>query len=289
MMFNKQKGLTLIELMIAMLLSLVITYAAFSIMVSNNQTANIAETASQSQDNGRFAISFLSRQITKAGYSPIDTGGDDTIQPFADICDSANISGQYGMCTSDDNNTSGDGTSMGDRLTIIRTADNARSCFGSQLKKDAGTGAVIAEGTIVTDAFWVAENNGVKSLYCQTFEFEPSTFSSSNAISTAQPITAGIAAMHILYGQSTEESVNGSRNVTAYLAANELNSRSGNDYEKDWEQVYSVRLSILTESFDSTARLSGNRDYILLDAAPYTVSDQISRQVFSTTITRANF
>jgi len=284
---KKQQGLTFIELMIAMLLGLVIIYAVANIMVSNNQTATIAETAAQAQDNGRFAMSYLSRRILRAGYMP-----DMPVvppQPFADLCDDNNQLGQYGMCSENQNNDGQGEESTGDKLAIVRTADDNLSCFGTQLREDAGAGAPVTTEPRVVDVFWVEESNNISSLYCQTFAQQPATLASTNALSSKQPIVAGIAAMHILYGIATQDQNSVQRRVSRYVAPEQLPNRTANNFEKNWQQVEAVKVAILTEAFDEMRGLSGDRSYILLDSAPYTYSDQIIRQVFSTTIARANF
>lgn len=281
--FQKQRGLTLIELMIAMVLGLVVVYAVTTIMISNNQTATITETTSQAQDNGRFAMSYLNRRILRAGYNPNEMTL--ALEPFADLCDPNNATATYGMCTDNSNNENDAAT--GDRIAIRRVADNNLSCFGTALSNQS-TGAAITSQPIVVDAFWVEVVNGVSSLYCQTFDAEPVSMNETNALSTQQPIVAGIAAMHVLYGEAADASNSSTRAVTRYIAPEDLDDR-GASYEKDWKSVHAVKISILTEAFDETNSLTGQRRYILLDAAPYLFEDRINRQVFSTAIARANF
>ena len=273
-MLRHQQGMSLIELMIAMVLSLVVVYFVMQILIGSNQTASLADTLTQSQETGRFSISYLNRSALRAGYDP--EGGD--LQPFANLCTADNPTAANGMCTQDTDNTV-DGETTGDRLAIVRTAEagNATSCWGSNL--------VLANNTQVADVFWVEVNDdGLSSLMCRTYNFGTGV-----AMVDAQPLAAGVVAMHVLYGQSAADSATGERNVTTYVPADDLSNNTGLDYSRDWERVYAVRVALLTQAFDDTSGLVGARNYILFDAAPYQFDDRFARQVFTTTVARANF
>lgn len=64
-----QQGLTLIELMIALVLGLVIVAAVTQLFLSNRQAYRLAEAQSRLQDNARFAVELLSRDVRSAGFS----------------------------------------------------------------------------------------------------------------------------------------------------------------------------------------------------------------------------
>ena len=65
-----QTGLTLVELMIAMVLGLLLILAASQVFLSSKRTYTTQEAVSRIQENGRFGIDILSRNIRKAGYTP---------------------------------------------------------------------------------------------------------------------------------------------------------------------------------------------------------------------------
>lgn len=65
----KQSGLSLIELMISIVLGLLIMTAVIQLFVSNKQTYLVTESQTQMQDNARFALNFISKEIRSAGYS----------------------------------------------------------------------------------------------------------------------------------------------------------------------------------------------------------------------------
>jgi type IV pilus assembly protein PilW len=73
----KQQGLSLVELMVALVLSLVVLLVTTGIYVSNKQTYRFLDSYALLQENGRFAIYFLREHILQAGF-PRQAG----INPF---------------------------------------------------------------------------------------------------------------------------------------------------------------------------------------------------------------
>lgn len=65
--FSAQKGLTLVELMIAITLGLFVLLAATTLLLSSKAGYTAQDEASQIQDTGRFVIDNISRAIRQAG------------------------------------------------------------------------------------------------------------------------------------------------------------------------------------------------------------------------------
>lgn len=259
-----QRGMTLIELMIASVLGLVITAAVVQIVITSNRTAILSDNLAQSQETGRFVIGYLSEALRRAGY----TNNPDPIPPFADLC----ISGQPPAgCTSNSN------SAFGDRIAINR------SLFAGDMNTCNGQPIALPAGTIVTDAYWInadADNN--PGLYCQTFD------DTQNPLSDPLIIVNGVLALHALYGQALADSPTGERNVQQYVSADKLQTDPVTG-QINWRRVYAIRIAVLTRSLQSGAIENTERIYRLLDADLYRYTDQTSRQVFSTSIAIANF
>ena len=66
--WKSQKGLTLIELMIAVFLSIFIVGAMISVFGNSKQNYRLNENMSRLQENARFAVSFIARDIRMADY-----------------------------------------------------------------------------------------------------------------------------------------------------------------------------------------------------------------------------
>lgn len=65
---NKQKGLSLVELMIAITLSLILLTGVMQVFLSSKTVFSTQQALSRVQETGRLAIEFLAKDIRMAGY-----------------------------------------------------------------------------------------------------------------------------------------------------------------------------------------------------------------------------
>lgn len=74
---QQQKGLSLIELMVSLVVGLILIAAVFNMYSGNVRSARFTEGVQAIQENGRYAVSVLQRSFRLAGYSPtLDASGD---------------------------------------------------------------------------------------------------------------------------------------------------------------------------------------------------------------------
>ncbi len=71
---RSQHGVTLVELMIAITISLIIAIGISSIYASSKRSFKLQEEFSRLQENGRFAINHITRFVRSAGYSGCASG-----------------------------------------------------------------------------------------------------------------------------------------------------------------------------------------------------------------------
>ncbi len=71
---RSQQGMTLVEIMIALAISMVLLTGVLQIMISSKQTYRIQEGTARLQENGRFATQFISEDLRMAGYSGCSSG-----------------------------------------------------------------------------------------------------------------------------------------------------------------------------------------------------------------------
>jgi type IV pilus assembly protein PilW len=97
---NRLRGFTLIEMMIAITIGLIVTLAVSQIFVTSRSVYTMEENLARVQENGRFAMQFLTRDIRMAGYAgcsskltfATSTGAD---CPQGKICSIANPANAY--------------------------------------------------------------------------------------------------------------------------------------------------------------------------------------------------
>jgi type IV pilus assembly protein PilW len=68
-----QTGLSLIELMIAITLGILLTSAMISLFINSKKSYRINENMSRLQENAKFAMTFISRDIRMADYRACET------------------------------------------------------------------------------------------------------------------------------------------------------------------------------------------------------------------------
>jgi type IV pilus assembly protein PilW len=66
---RRQRGLTLVELMVSLVLSLVLTLGAVQLFTGSKQTYQLSDALARVQENGRFAVDLLARDIRQAGFT----------------------------------------------------------------------------------------------------------------------------------------------------------------------------------------------------------------------------
>ncbi len=71
----RQRGVTLVELMVAMVLGLIFIGGAISLMLANRRSSDTNTGLSQVQEAGRTAFELLSRDLRQAGLSGCDNAG----------------------------------------------------------------------------------------------------------------------------------------------------------------------------------------------------------------------
>ena len=71
---TKQRGVTLIELMLAMAIGLIIMLGVGTVYSNSKKTYRVQEEFSRMQENGRFALEYIARFVRGAGYAGCASG-----------------------------------------------------------------------------------------------------------------------------------------------------------------------------------------------------------------------
>lgn len=66
---HRQRGLTLLEILVALTVGLVVIGGTIQIYVSSSQTYRVQESLSRIQEGGRYAMEVLNREIRMAGFT----------------------------------------------------------------------------------------------------------------------------------------------------------------------------------------------------------------------------
>lgn len=312
---HNEQGFTLVELMITLVLSLLITYGIAQVLISSNQSSSSSDGLSEAQETARFVMSSLGKQIRASGANSIKNNSIKTRAimgcdvPALNAINACSAENNIGATEANITITSANALNgglvalSGDRLALAwvpPTSLNYPPLQGEAavptfpaITTDC-TGASLAgfkSDTSIVNVFWVSldpqtvsappdPSTERNSLFCQGHLFD-STNQTVIASGTPQVIANGVEALQVLYGEATDPlPTNGSRNVSRYVNANEV---------ANWNDVYAIKIAIMTRSISDVTNSAANKQYIMLDAGLYNFTDTVNRQVFSSTFAFSNF
>ena len=257
---TRQYGLSMVELLVAMALGLLLTVGALQMMLASQQLYDTTDSQSRIQENGRFALDFLSRELSKAYYqtTDIETMANRTF--LTDSCITTDPN-DIDACTEDDPGHDDNNEDAGDRIGAVFNPENDRDCVGNTVGPD----------DIIANVFYVDTVDGISALYCGGFSLESDDWINGGP----RPLVDGVESLQILY--RVELAGGGS---FSYVSADDVT---------DWAAVSAIRVAVLVNNGQEIG--SGNletRTFTLLDAGPFSLTDKHERQVYSTTITLNN-
>ncbi len=230
-----QSGFTIVEMMVAMSISLVVMLGFAATFVNMKQTFNSQNGLALLQDNERLASLILNSALDEAGYFP--TGADPTATPKVPP------------------------TSV-DRSGIIRSAPTTLPAYGGLMAKTFYIFGSAADSTTspptpetISTAFLSAPNDGL--LTCQggtnttasnvsvrnIFYVDAKTSTlgctvlANNSDAAApgsvfQPLITGVQSMRVMYGVDT----NGDKAMDSYLAVQDMGAY--------WNNVKSIQITL---------------------------------------------
>lgn len=149
---RKQTGLSLVELMIALVLGLIVVSAVFNTYLGSTRSSRFSQGLQHMQENGRYGITTLQRGIRLAGYSSVGE-----LTPF-DIANSSATSIVVRMQDTRDCNGA-DTTAVGgiaENTYAHNDVDQTITCTGNV----GGVAMPIVEGVESMRLLWGTDADG---------------------------------------------------------------------------------------------------------------------------------
>lgn len=205
---RQQHGFTMVELLVAMVISLFIALAAIAALTATRQGLNTVDAASQLRDNGRFAADLIQRLGVQSGFKDVwdasrpasQKNNDDDIAPSITGFNNATSSSSdpLNAFTTRTAGSVGYGSDvLIVRNQLVRLNDNSNDADGSMIDCKGNTlttnAAPSERDERMASILSVEVSNGEPSLMC-------ATVSSAGTISTKQPIIQGVENFQVLYG-----------------------------------------------------------------------------------------
>ncbi len=190
--FNKkqQLGLTLVELMIAMVIGLVLVGGVIQIFVANNQTYRVTENMSRVQENGRFVLDNLGKIVRLAGFQGNTEAAPDNSFPSTTFTapEPAVVFAARQVISGTDGGVSGGGALDPSDVLFVRFRGADKGAMTDCTGTSIGEGTAYS-GVEVVNRYYL--QNG--SLTC---------FSSTNPV--PQPLIDNVVSFQVLYGMTTD-------------------------------------------------------------------------------------
>lgn len=266
----KQRGLSIVELLVAVVISMLLMTGVVQVFLSSKQTYASNEAASRLQENGRFALEFIAQSARHAGYvetaNTTVTPPNPIANPGAENCNTPQVCSTQGVGNASDT------IGFAQQPRIVEGA--RRDCLGNTLSgATADRDLIINQFEIITGA-----NDVPSALGCKSWNFTKGT-GEWVAGPGASRLVDGIDALQIQYGITTS----GDRNsVNQYISADRVTALNR------WNDIVAIRIAVLANSVDPVSPPVPARQYVLLDAPPILIDDGRARQVFTTTIKLRN-
>ena len=293
-----QKGMTLIEIMVAVTIMLVVLSAILYSVASSVATGSMQQNLSRMMENGQLALNILARNIRNSGYqeliaAPNPVQDRDRFGQYLLGCSASSIStstsalpGWGASCSGTNANDAiamrfqGGQLDQLPNLTSGTTSTGSLDCAGQSVsgssnEMDRGDGENM---TIIDNRFYIHNN----TLTCW-----------GNGSNSALPLVQNIEEMKLWYGVSdklldssgfpTLEGV-----TKRYMTAAELNSTYSTETDEErWNRVTAIRICIVVRSADKV----GAESYDYKNCSGATVpgnGDQYLRRAMFTTVEISN-
>jgi prepilin-type N-terminal cleavage/methylation domain len=278
---NKQQGLSLIELMIAMVVSLVLVAGVGTVYVSSKRNYHARDQLSLMDETARVALNTLSKHLEHAGYAtpaklPLDSVGgyfyvSGAADPKAGNCDtleSRALSAVKNSSTQDSLSSN-----YGDAVSIRFIGDDKlfTDVLGSDLGASCRGGSPTIESALIYNAFHVDKDDITKD---SLGNWVPILYGvGSNGNQYKNPIVNGVENLQFLYGVDT----NADGTVEQYLNATAVSLASA------WQRVISIKAGILVRSLEPVLPAAEEKSYQVLDTT-LDRNDRYQRSVYSVVI-----
>lgn len=273
---NKQRGFSLVEIMISLTLGLIISGAVIQILVSNSVTDTLNRAMATTQESGRFIVSRMRQELLMVGLydalnpnlsqlvdtveeeafvrnHPVPVPGDFVTRPLLGATQGANGANDF----------------------LVVSMQGTRDCRGYKL------------GYAADEEFYVVNEYFIDSgkLKCRGFDGrvlrgqKPAIGHNNHAAFT---LLDNVLSFQVLYGITDPMDIAGRARPVRYIDASQLPAAYAAN-----AQVVTIRLAIVIKG-DGEASLDQPATFKLLNENSITAPDNGMYKVFETTITLRN-
>ncbi len=274
---RRQRGVTLTELMIALVLGALVVLAATSVVVTSRGTYRNQDEATRIAESSRFGLELVNRMVRLAGYT--NYGDDPAIPAFYTPDASWVTSDAYALngpnLAGGNNSKPGSGPGSGyngsDSVVIryygssngtpgptAQPADgNILDCAGIGVPAPTGDAVAYTTSRAYNVLYVDTDVDGEPSLKCQRQTYDATT-GAPGAVST-QTLIRGVEDFQVLYGEATYAAgTDPDKDAPLFLTYRQ--GIGGANPVVNWDNVVTVRIAMLLRSnvgaqIDTTAKV----------------------------------
>jgi type IV pilus assembly protein PilW len=262
---KKQSGLTLVELMVAVVISLIVVLAATAALLMSRQGFVQVDAASLLRDNAKFAQTLIQRLAIQSGYRDVVFAA--TSRPALAqgmTTERPNVFG-FNSAVRNSNDRSEEATGSGAAINgsdiLVLRFQSAAKEYGSTTADQAlidclghaPSATMIDRYERFSSVFHIANSAGEPTLMCTRWP-DADDFGKSDT----QPLISGIENFQVLYGVdgitannavfATADSV-----IDAYLRADQISHADAQVSLQRWQRVRSIRIGMVVRAAPGTA------------------------------------
>lgn len=308
---HKQRGLSLIELLIAMVIGLVILAAGSAVYVSSARGSATSDQSTRLNEDGVLALNFLQSQIRQSGFYQKLAPGNLAAPAAANLANNDqdfHLSPLRGCRGALGNQANYRGISCaaaanGNDAIVVQYEADANNTYPTTANPNLPTncnGETITgqyNTTLVqgnqepryqaVNRFFIGTGNDANTLMCQGN-------TTSNTVAPAQPLFPNVEQMVIRYGVAAQTMVRqedefnaGRHQVVFYATATEVDGLGGTQAE-NWGRVRSVNICLLVRSQDEVNDGSNVANFTDCNNTAQVAGDNFLRRTFVSTVMLRN-
>ena len=289
--FEHSYGRSLVELMIALTISMVILIALVTLFITNKQTYRLTDDKARLDEEGRLALNLISFHVRMAGYGALINAKpvDALKMPFTNFMSPSQLLNYSGapkleaiqgcsggfvdasLVIHTCNNRDG-----ADAITIRYVVDsNNANVNAANLPTDCLGQKVIVKPSVVENRFFIATNPSTlrSELYCVGNGGTAANL--TRLTSSPQPIVENVSDMRVSYGLDLD----GDQSVDAFYSAESISELP----EPNWSRVVSAQICIVMMSANN-GLTTQRQQYRACNGSLITASDLRLYSTFSTVI-----
>lgn len=291
MQFDQSHGRSLVEIMIALTISMVILIALVTLFAANKQIYRVTDDKARLDEEGRLAINLIAFHLRMAGYGSLITAKpvDAMKTPYTNFMSPSQLENYSGSpkleavqgCSGGFVDASAvahicKNTDSADGIIIRYVVDtNNANLTATNLPTDCLGQKVIVNPSVVENRFFVSTNtsSSLPELYC--VGNGGSAVNVASFSSSPQPIVENVSDMRISYGFDSD----GDQSADGFHSAESVSALP----QPNWSRVVSAQICLVMRSANN-GLTTNKQQYRNCSGALVTASDRRLYATFSSVI-----